>query len=164
MTTIVIGVGNPVLADDSVGLKVVRRIAELLPAQSGIVVRELHRGGVHLMEAMTGYDQAIIVDAMCTPNGVPGTVYLPAVEVVFNTRNTCPTPDSSLADAIQLGRAAGLHLPSRIRIWSIEAANLTSLGEELSEAVQRAVPLVADHILDELADEQSQKAESGECA
>jgi hydrogenase maturation protease len=164
MATIVIGVGNPVLADDSVGLKVVQRIAELLPAKSGIVVRELHLGGIHLMEAMTGYDQAIVVDSMYTPNGVPGTVYLPTVDGRFNTRNTRSTPDSSLAEALELGRAAGLHLPSTIRIWAVEAADLTSFGEQLTEAVQRAVPLVADHILDELCDELNQKAESGECA
>jgi hydrogenase maturation protease len=164
MTTIVIGVGNPVLADDGVGLKVVQRVAELLPADSGIVVRELHVGGVHLMEAMTGYDQAIIVDAMCTPNGVPGTVFFPTVETLFNTRNTCATPDSSLVEALDLGRAAGVFLPSKIRIWAVEAGDLNSFGEQLTEAVQRVVPLVADHIVDELCSELAEEAESGECA
>lgn len=152
MAAIVIGVGNPVLADDSVGLKVARRIAELLPAQSGVVVCELHAGGVQLMEALTGYDQAFIVDAMCTPGGVPGTVYLPTVDHVFDTRNTCATPGSNLAEALDLGRRAGLHLPSRIRIWGVEAADVTSFGEQLSAAVERAVPLVVNHMVDELSE------------
>jgi len=164
MATIVIGVGNPVLADDSVGLKVVQHIAELLPAHSGVVVRQLHRGGTHLLEAMTGYDEAIIVDAMSTPNGVPGTVYLPTAECRFNTRNTCSTSGSSLAEALELARAAGVHLPSRIRIWAIEAATLTSLGEQLTESVQRAVPLVAHHIVDDLCEQPIQVAQTGECA
>jgi hydrogenase maturation protease len=169
MAKIIIGVGNPVLADDSVGLKVVQRVAELLPPRSGVVVRELHVGGIHLMEAMTGYDEAIIVDAMSSPRGVPGTVYLPAVECLFNTRNTRSTQDSNLAEALELGKRAGVHLPARIRIWAVEAADVTSFGEQLSEAVQRSVPLVVDHILDELAEEQSAEeqasdAKPGACA
>jgi hydrogenase maturation protease len=164
MATIIIGMGNPVLTDDSVGLKIVQRIAELLPATSGIAVRELHVGGIGLMESMAGYDRAIIVDAICTPEGVPGTVYSPTVDDLFHSRNTCSTHDANLDVALELGKLAGLHLPSRIHIWAVEAGEVTAFGEQLTEAVQRAVPLVVDYIMDVLSDELCQAAKSGECA
>jgi hydrogenase maturation protease len=164
MATIIIGIGNPVLTDDSVGLKIVQHIAELLPPTSGIAVRKLHVGGIGLMEAMAGYDRAILVDAICTPGGVPGTVYSPTVDDLFHTRNTCSTHDANLDVALELGRLAGLHLPSRIRIWAVEAGDVTSFGERLTEAVQPAVPLVVEHILHDLGDELGQAGKSGECA
>jgi hydrogenase maturation protease len=162
MSTIVIGMGNPVLTDDSVGLKIAQQIAEALPAASGVAVRELYAGGIRLMEALAGYDQAIIVDAILTPHGIPGTVYQPEMEGLFHTRNTCSTHDANLAVALELGKLAGLHLPSRIRIWAVEAADVTSFGEQLTEPVRRAVPMVANQIMKELSEELS--AGSGACA
>jgi hydrogenase maturation protease len=164
MATIIIGIGNPVLTDDSVGLKIVQHIAELLPVSSGVAVCELHVGGIGLMEAMAGYDRAVVVDAICTPGGVPGTVYSPTLEGLFNTRNTCSTHDANLDVALELGKLAGLHLPSRIRIWAVEAGEVTAFGEQLTEAVQRAVPIVVDRIMNDLSDELRQAPGSGACA
>ena len=90
----------------------------------------------------------------------PGNRVLATVEGLFDTRNTCSTHDANLEVALELGKLVGLHLPSRIRIWAVEAADVTSFGEQLTEAVQRAVPLVVDYIMNELGAD----AESGECA
>lgn len=150
MATILIGIGNPVLADDSVGLEVARRVAGLLPAGNDITVRELYSGGITLMEAMAGYDRALIVDAMCTSDGEPGTVHFPTTASLFDTRNTCSTHDANLAVALELGQLAGLHLPSEIRIWGIEAADVSSFSEQLTQEVERVVPAVVEDVLHEL--------------
>ncbi len=153
MATIVIGIGNPVLSDDRAGLEVARRIAELLPTESGIAVRELYVGGLRLMEAMAGYDRAILVDSMATPGAAPGLIRRPSMHQLFHTRNTRSTHDANLAVALELGRSLGLHLPSRLLIWAIEAADVESFGERLTEAVERAVPLVVDSVMRELRQE-----------
>lgn len=147
MATIVIGMGNPVLSDDSVGLKVAQQVARRLHAESGVDVRELHAGGLRLMEAMAGYDRAILVDSMVTPGAIPGTIHAPTLDGLFATHNTCSTHDGNLAVALELGKMAGLRLPSEIEIWAIEAADVTAFSEELTEAVDRAVPLVVDRVL-----------------
>ena len=150
MATILIGMGNPVLTDDGVGLKIARGVARLVAAEQGITIRELYSGGINLMEAMVGYDRALIVDAMCTTEGGPGTIHFPTLNSLFHTRNTCSTHDANLAVALELGRLAGLHLPSEIRIWGVETADVTTFGEQLTEAVERAVPVVVEHVMREL--------------
>jgi hydrogenase maturation protease len=150
MATILIGMGNPVLTDDSVGLEIARRVARLVSSEQRVTVRELYSGGINLMEAMAGYDRALIVDAMCTPEGRPGTIYFPTVNSLFHTRNTCSTHDANLAVALELGRLAGLRLPSEIRIWGVETADVTTFGEQLTEAVEQAVPVVVEQVMCEL--------------
>ena len=52
MGTIIIGIGNPVLTDDSVGLKIADGLRDRLRGQPGVVVTQLCCGGINLMEAM----------------------------------------------------------------------------------------------------------------
>lgn len=150
MATILIGMGNPVLTDDSVGLKIAQRVASLLASSNGVSVRELYSGGINLMEALAGYDRALIVDAMCTPGAKPGTICSPTVNELFHTRNTCSTHDGNLGVALELGKLAGLRLPAEIRIWGVEAADVTSFGEQLTRDVEAAVPRVVEQVMCEL--------------
>jgi hydrogenase maturation protease len=146
MATIIVGIGNPVLSDDSVGLQVVQRLATRLPAGSEVATTELCAGGIRLMEAMAGYDRAVIVDAIVTKNGKPGAVYELDPGSVLQSRNTCSTHNGSLAEALELGRMAGLSLPGDIRIWAIEAEDVNTFSEKLTESVQCAAATVIDGI------------------
>ena len=74
MRTIIVGIGNPIRSDDSVGLVVARILRERLAGVEGIDVAELWAGGLRLVEAMAGYDRAVVIDAMATGEKPPGTV------------------------------------------------------------------------------------------
>ncbi len=156
MKTVVIGLGNPILTDDSVGVKVSRAIREQLDHRETdgigdtIDIKELYAGGIRLMDAMTGYDRACIVDAMVTGSSCPGTVSEVEPDQLCSTRNMVCTHDTNLSTALELGRMLGMHLPARIKIWGIEAADVTSFGEELTDEVERAVPVAVNAILSEL--------------
>jgi len=149
MSTIVIGIGNPVLTDDSVGLEVARAIRERLVDDSIAATAELCCGGLRLMEAMAGYDRAIVIDAMVTGRR-PGTVRVVGQRDLPETRNTHSTHDGSLAVALELGRMAGLSLPREISLWAIEAGDVTSFGDRLTVPVERAARLVANEVVAQL--------------
>ncbi|MBI5847001.1 MAG: hydrogenase maturation protease [Nitrospirae bacterium] len=157
MKTVVIGLGNPILSDDSVGVKVSRAVREHLNHQSEIAitddpvdVKEIYAGGIRLMDAMTGYDRACIVDAMVTGGCNPGRITEFGLDELCSTRNMVCTHDTNLATALELGRMLDLHLPSRIRIWGIEAGDVSSFSEHLTDEVERAVPVAVNAILSEL--------------
>jgi len=156
MKTVIIGLGNPILSDDSVGVKVSRAIREQLDhdgtnrENNTIDIKEIYAGGIRLMDAMTGYDQACIVDAMVTGRSTAGSVSEFELDQLCSTRNMVCTHDTNLLTAIELGRELGVHLPARIKIWGIEAADVTSFGEELTDEVERAVPVAVNAILSEL--------------
>jgi hydrogenase maturation protease len=148
-SSIIIGVGNPVITDDAVGLEVARCLRRRLTGQKGIMVAEVYNGGLELMEAMAGYDRAFVVDAIVAGHP-PGTIYHLGVDEVATTRNTSTTHNGSLSLALELGRLTGVKLPGVVRIWAVEAGDVTTFREGLTPAVEEAVSVVAAEIMHEL--------------
>ncbi|MBI5828855.1 MAG: hypothetical protein HZB20_04795 [Chloroflexi bacterium] len=66
MKTLILGLGNPILGDDALGLRVAALVRQRLPPGSAIEVDEEYWGGLRLMERLVGYDKAILIDAICT--------------------------------------------------------------------------------------------------
>lgn len=149
--TVIIGMGNPLLTDDGVGVAVARELGETLLDRDDIDVIELYHGGMRLMEAMVGYRRAYVVDAMLTGTVPPGTVreFDPAEFVT--TKNTFSTHDTDFQTAVEMGKLLGLRLPDEVRIWGVEAAEVETFSETLTCAVAEAVPRVIDHILQDFA-------------
>ena len=150
MSTIIIGLGNPVLTDDSVGMHAVREISARLQGRPDVVVRELYSGGLDLMEAMVGYECAIVVDAAWTGQMDPGTVFAANPASLRQSRNATSNHNGSLEVALELGVLAGVPLPGKIRFWAVEASDVTTFGESLTEPVQRALPTLVGNVLHEI--------------
>ena len=74
MKTLVLGLGNPLVSDDSVGLRVAAELKPLLADRPDVDVDEDYWGGLRLMERMVGYRRAIVIDAICT-GAEPGTIH-----------------------------------------------------------------------------------------
>lgn len=147
MDTVIIGIGNPVLADDSVGLKIADCLGDRLRGRPGVAVTQLCCGGINLMEAMAGHDRAIVIDAITGGGGTPGTVYTFGLAGLLQTRNTCSSHDASLPVALELGAAVGLKLPADVRIWAVEADDVSTFSENLTTDVECAVPRVVEDVV-----------------
>lgn len=148
--TIVIGLGNPVMSDDSVGIKVVQSLRQAMEEDDSLTITEAYAGGMNLMDVMTGYEKAIIVDAMVTGACNPGTLKSFSVSDIAGTKNTVSSHDSSLAVALETGKLLGLVLPSKIRILGIEAEDVYTFGEALTSTVECAVPLAVSWVINSL--------------
>jgi hydrogenase maturation protease len=155
MSVIIIGVGNPMLSDDSVGLQVVGRLAERLKECADITTLQSYAGGISLMEAMSGHEKAIIIDAILTECGKPGTIYSLTPSDLRQSKNVHSTHDANLAVALELGRMLGLPLPDQVKIWAVEAQDVETFSEALTEQVERAVPSVVGQVLRELRETRS---------
>ena len=154
MRTIIIGLGNPILRDDSVGLRVVAKLRAQLEPDENIVIEEDFWGGLRLMEHMVGFDRAIIVDAICTGQESPGTLMQLDADGI-PTQRSASAHDVNLPTALALGRQAGAHLPldEQIMLIGIEAEDVLTFDESLSPAVEKAVPTAVEAILDALSKE-----------
>ena len=154
MKTLILGLGNPLLRDDSVGLRVVQRLKGILADRPEIEIDEDYWGGLRLMEQMIGYDRAIIVDAICT-DAPAGTIHVLSPDDI-PTQRSASAHDVNLPTALELGRQAGAHLPSSkdILLIGIEAEDVQTFDEALSPAVEAALPDAVQHILSALKIEQ----------
>ena len=150
MKTLILGLGNPLLRDDSVGLRVVQELQVTLAALPGVELSEDYWGGLRLMERMIGFDRVIVVDAMRSGEP-PGSVRRLSPDSV-PTQRSASSHDVNLLTALRLGRMAGAQLPSdeHIVLFGIEAADVETFSEQLSPAVLRAVPQAVELILSEL--------------
>jgi hydrogenase maturation protease len=147
--TVVVGLGNPILGDDGIGW----RVAEAVQAQRpDISVEYLSLGGLSLMEQLVGYERAIIIDSIQTRDGRDGQVYrLPLEELPdFSAGHTTAAHDTSLQTALRLGRAMGARLPDEITVVGIEAPRVWDFSEELSPAVEAAIPEATRVVLEVL--------------
>ncbi len=145
-TTLVIGLGNPILGDDGVGWRVAHEVQTRL-TDPDVEITCLALGGVALMERMAGYQRAIIIDAVAT--GAPlGSVLCAPLEEFPRpaSGHTASSHDTSLATALHLGRELGVPVPAEVLVVAVEAQRLYEFGVGLSPAVAAAVPIAASRV------------------
>lgn len=157
MKTLILGLGNPILTDDGVGVCVVREAAarwthDAGPAGESIAFQEACVGGLRLLEVIAGYDRLILVDAIQTADGAAGQVYRLAADDPRASLHAGSTHDLSFRGALAWGRQMGLALPAdeAITIIAIEADDVLTFGETLTPATAAAVPVAVAAVLDTL--------------
>ncbi len=147
MRILIIGLGNPIVSDDSVGLRVVEELKPLLAHRTDVEVAEDYWGGLRLMERMIGFDRAIVVDAIHS-GAPPGAIHLLTPEGV-PTQRSASAHDVNLSTALEFGRQAGAHLPENrhIQLVGIESEDILTFGERCTPAVQAAIPRAVEAVL-----------------
>jgi hydrogenase maturation protease len=156
LRVIVLGLGNPILGDDGVGCRIADEVAARLDAEraagrpiEGVRVESMGVGGLRLMETLTGYDAAILVDAAEFPDRPLGEVRAcPFDELPSHGGGHLDNAhDATLATALSFGRRLGAELPARIEAVTIQAVAMDVFAEELSPDVEAAVPSAVDAVM-----------------
>ncbi len=150
MKILLLGLGNPILSDDSVGLRVTQ-ILQNLVNQPEVTTLESSVAGLDFIDLLTGYEKVIIIDATQTRGGKVGQIYRSSLGDLAATRHSSTPHDINLATAIELGNRLNLPLPKDIVIFAIEVKDVTTLGEECTTEVEQAIPLCVDMVVAELA-------------
>jgi len=172
MKTIVIGLGNPILGDDGVGWKVAEEVKKQLtspsppaplPASSSLALRSaregdevdvefLSLGGISLMENLIGYERAILIDALASDQATGSIIVSKLSEMPdYSALHTTNVHDTSLQNALKLGKEMGADLPEDVTVVGIATHHVYDFSEELSPAVMQALPQATQIVLRLLA-------------
>ncbi len=148
MKTLVVGLGNPALGDDGVGWRVVKDVCATLP-DARVDANCLSLGGIGLMEQLIGYDRVILVDAfkMDAPAGSVSVLKLSELPN-YSAFHIASAHDTSLRDAMELGRGIGAHLPEDVLVVGIAVESIHEFSDDLSPPVAQVVPFVVNIVLD----------------
>ncbi len=111
---------------------------------------ETSMAGLSLLDLLTGYDRAIIIDAIQTREGKVGQVYQLEPEVLDATRYASAPHDVNFATALELGKRLGLALPQQITIFAVEVEDVTTFSDRCTYRVEETIPVVADMVAQEL--------------
>ena len=149
LKTLVLGLGNPILSDDSIGIRVAQAIRQRYDEQE-VTVLEASLAGLDLLDLIVGYDKLILIDAIQTVDGYVGKVYRLETSDFDATLHTSSPHGISFTTALELGKRLGMALPYEIVIFAIEAKDVVTFGEECTPEVERAIPVAVDMVIQEL--------------
>jgi hydrogenase maturation protease len=141
----IIGYGHPDRGDDAAGLLVARRLRGMLPA--GVEIREVPGDGAALMEAWSGCDRVVVVDAV--QSGAPvGTLHRLDVRTIAGSEefHSVSSHALGLREAIRLAQLLG-RLPGELEILGIEGRRFgtgESLSVEVREGIERAAAVLLE--------------------
>jgi hydrogenase maturation protease len=146
--TLVLGMGNPILSDDGFGLVVAERLLALaLP--DGVEVMKSEVAGLRLLELMRDFDKVIIVDALKSDR-TPGDVVRFEGKDFRGGHRYGSAHSIGLATALELGEKLGYQMPAEVIAFAVEAEDVETFGEQLSEPVEAACDTVVGLVLAEL--------------
>lgn len=132
MYNVVVGVGNPLLGDDAVGIEVARELKGKVNAD----VKTAIAGGLELAEMIAEYDFAVIVDAFYG-EGVREIEVDDYKETVANHDISFPSAYRILSRYVKMPKV-------RVIGIGIEKAEIR---EELSKNVREAIPVAVEKII-----------------
>jgi hydrogenase maturation protease len=145
---LILGLGNPLLGDEGIGVQVVEELKELeLP--DGVTVVEGGTAGLGLIGLMEGYQRVIIVDAadMGHPPGrvvrfTPSEAQFKTAEAPLSLHQIGLGQVLALAEALEMA-------PAELVIIGVQPGQVEE-GIGLSPEVEGAIPQIIRIILDEL--------------
>lgn len=147
---IVVGLGNPILKDDGVGIFAARIIQELLSEDDGIEVAEASLAGFNLLDLIVGYEKAIIIDSIQTKDGKIGDIYEFTPDAIKHTVRLASIHDMNLVTALEFGKMMKMEIPHTVNIYAVEVADNATFGEGLCEEVEAALPEVVEKVIKDL--------------
>lgn len=148
--TLVLGLGNDLLGDDAIGLRVARALADRLTNYPHIAVKESDEMGLSLLDLVVGFEALVVVDAIQTIQAHPG-----AIQRLTGGELNLTAPVSphffGVGEMIALGRELGLAVPSQVRIFAIEIRPAYCVTTTMTAELQAALPRIVTEVMGALS-------------
>ncbi len=151
-STVVVGLGSPIMCDDAVGL----RVSQLIESMhlDDIDCCQEAVGGLDILPVIHGYRYAVIVDAIQTGQYAPGTVMLFTERDFDEAVAHASSHDVNLPTALKIGRQMDPALmPEEVRFVAIEVQDIKTVTETMTPELEAAVRPAGDavlHVISEL--------------
>ncbi len=154
-TTLVVGLGNPILGDDGVGWRVAEEVERRLSADPGlgrsvgpVEVDRQAVGGLSLMERLVGYKRVVLIDA-ALDGRPPGTIAVGTLAEADGrlTGHLDSAHDATLGAALEVGAALGAQLPATLSVVTVSARRVRDFDEHMTREVAAAVGPAADEVV-----------------
>lgn len=127
MKTLILGMGNPILSDDGIGMHVAR-VLEGVFADTD--VRTCALIGLDLLDIVTEYDRVFVIDAVQDRRYSPGTVV--KLAVAEETLHLFSSHGLHFFEILQLGKNVGIAVPEVVGIYGVAIGMECPFGESLS--------------------------------
>ena len=147
--TLILGVGNYILSDDGLSVHVLERLQANNLIPDNIQMVDGGTCGLDLLQYLEGVSNLIIIDAVKTRDGIPGSIIrLDGDQVPAYLSLKISPHDIGLPDLLATAKLRDLY-PEKIVVFGIQPASL-ELGVELSPEVASKVDELIELIQNEV--------------
>jgi hydrogenase maturation protease len=129
--TLILGMGNPILSDDGVGIHIARSLEGVVPDAAVVTTTMID---LQLLEILTDYDRVFIVDALLSCGDEIGTVKKLTPEQ--GTRHLFSSHGLHFFELLKLGQELHYRLPEIGGIYGIVIRDECSFGKSLSPKIK----------------------------
>jgi hydrogenase maturation protease len=143
---LILGLGNPILSDDGIGLLLTKRLEGKIP---GVEVASITLAGLELLDILAGYDHVFLIDAATGTGGEPGE--LKEISDGTGALHLFTSHGVNFFEILRIGRDSGLKMPEPAVVFGIEIGNATDFGTSLSPALLSALPTLETTITARIA-------------
>jgi hydrogenase maturation protease len=152
LKTIIIGLGNPSFSDDGAGCLVARALKNEI-GSADVTCLEASITGLDVLNIIADFQKAIIVDAVQTQAGKPGSLYRVSVDQLSSSKEGSPHK-INLITSLELAKNLGFPLPDSIILFGIEASDIDNPQEGCTPQVEAAIPGCVKKIMAEIEADQ----------
>lgn len=157
MKTIILGLGNTILSDDGVGIYVARELKDIISKSQtldclaairgdNISFLEASVGGFNFIDILSGFDRAVIIDAIHSKNNIPGEFYELDPASLKPTARISSLHGIDFATATDLAKKMGVDFPGEIKIYVMEVKDEFTFGEECTPEVEAEIKPMATRV------------------
>lgn len=149
MRTLVLGLGNTLLKDDGVAVKIVDALKPVLVSHN-LDVKTSSLSGLALLDEIIGYDRLIVVDAIQSHTHAVGEVF--SVELTAFQNSACGTSPHyiGLPSLIHYCQRYGLGMPREIQILGIEVDDPFTIDEKLCDKLEQEFDVLVEKVKDRI--------------
>ena len=153
-----IGLGNPIVGDDAIGINVIEYIRDSYSLPEDVeVIEDVSLAGIGLVEIFRGYDKIILVDSIQTGKYPKGTVVYLQPDDFANALHISDYHNMDFFTALEFCNQMYDDIPKDIVILGIEIINVMEFSDELSPELQTKFDEIVDevykYILQEIKEE-----------
>ncbi|MGA1864475.1 MAG: hydrogenase maturation protease [bacterium] len=147
--TLLVYLGNPILKNDCIGIKIGSRLEKDLRTRRDIQICEFVGSPLDLVTQFTGYKRIILVDSIITGTlDIGSVVVFKDDEILTCSGNPHYVHGVNLAEALALSKRLGILLPSHILLIGIEIGKADEFGGTLSDDLNSKMDDIYHNIYD----------------
>lgn len=145
---LILGIGNILLRDEGVGVRVIERMQEI-PLPDDVELIDGGTAGADLLDVLADRSKVIVIDAI-QADCEPGTVLrFTADDLTKPDRVGMSLHELGLGQALTMTKQLGCE-PKEVVVFGIKPRDI-SCGLELSEEITASLPKVVELVLAEIA-------------
>jgi hydrogenase maturation protease len=146
---LILGLGNEILTDDGIGPKLVEAIKKKIN-RPGISYLTAAAGGMEILEMIKDYNEVMIIDAIRTKDGIPGTIYHLTPKDFRETLHISSFHDVNFLTALKLAEKIDIAVPERIEILAVEIVEDLTFSNEFSPEIRRKFNLIYTEVIEKV--------------